>query len=118
MGVVGRYNVYCIFEVQTNSPDGYGGEIQSFGYGYQEGTTYLVKGRLRPSTSDRVMVEQGAQQETAYNLEIRANTTWRPVKGMVVFINDGYRIFHCVIASIKNDDMKRKYWDLKLLEVE
>lgn len=118
MGVIGRYNCRAWFYVQNNTDDGYGGEVQVLGYGYQEGATYKVRGRLMPSTSDRVDTEMGMQQETKYNLEIRANNSWRPKKGMVVGVDDGYRVFACQVLSIKNEDMKRKYWDLQILEME
>ena len=118
MGVVGKYNCRAIFKSQSNTPDGYGGEVQSFGYSYQEGVIYKVRGRLRPSKSDRMMVETGAVQETVYNLEIRANVSWRPKKGMIVGVDDGYRVFEAVVTDIRQEDMKRKYWDIQILEVE
>lgn len=102
----------------TSIDDTYGGLIQSFGYAYQEGTVYRVKGRLTINKADRVAREEGVEMETVYNLEIRANEGWRPKKGMVVGVDDGYRVFVCSIVDIRNEDMKRKRWDLKIVEVE
>lgn len=118
MGVVGKYNCRVWFYTQGHGDDGYGGEVQVLNYGYQEGSVYKVRGRLMVSESDRVATDMGMQQETKYNLEIRANNGWRPKKGMIVGVDDGYRVFSCVVMSIKNEDMKRKFWDLQILEME
>ena len=118
MGVVGKYNCRVWFKEQSETSDTYGGIIQTLTYDYQEGVTYRVKGRLRVSKSDRMKEDDRLVQETVWNLEIRANATWRPKKGMTVGVDDGYRVFVATIADIRNTDMKRKYWDLQIVEVE
>lgn len=118
MGVVGKYNCKVWFKEQTETADTYGGIVQTLTYGYQEGSTYMVRGRLRPSTSNRFKEDDRVVQENVWNLEIRANTTWRPKKGFTVGVDDGYRVFVATIVDIKNADMRRKYWDLQIIEVE
>jgi hypothetical protein len=118
MGVVGKYNCWVVFKEQSETSDTYGGIIQTLTYDYQEGTVYRVRGRLRVSKSDRMKEDDRLVQETVWNLEIRANTTWRPKKGLTVGVDDGYRVFVATIADIKNTDGKRKYWDLQIIEVE
>jgi hypothetical protein len=118
MGVVGKYNCWCWFKEQAETSDTYGGIIQTLTYDYQEGTVYRVRGRLRVSKSDRMKEDDRLVQETVWNLEIRANTSWRPKKGLTVSVDDGYRVFVATIIDIKNTDGKRKYWDLQIVEVE
>jgi hypothetical protein len=115
---VGKYNAYVIFKVQGETDDTYGGVIQTFTYDYQEGTTYRVKGQLSITTVTFKGEDERVIIQTAYNLQIRANTTWRPQKGMIVGVDDGYRVFEASILSVKGTNMKREFWDLKIVEVE
>jgi predicted RNase H-like nuclease (RuvC/YqgF family) len=115
---VGKYNAYVIFKVQAETDDTYGGVIQTFTYDYQEGVVYRVKGQLSITTVTFKGEDERVIIQTAYNLQIRANTTWRPQKGMIVGVDDGYRVFEASILSVKGTNMKREFWDLKIVEVE
>jgi hypothetical protein len=33
-------------------------------------------------------------------------------------VDDGYRVFEASILSVKGTNMKREFWDLKIVEVE
>jgi predicted RNase H-like nuclease (RuvC/YqgF family) len=115
---VGKYNAYVIFKVQAETDDTYGGVVQTFTYDYQEGVVYRVKGQLSITTVTFKGEDERVIIQTAYNLQIRANTTWRPQKGMIVGVDDGYRVFEASILSVKGTNMKREFWDLKIVEVE
>jgi predicted RNase H-like nuclease (RuvC/YqgF family) len=115
---VGKYNAWVIFKVQGEADDTYGGVVQTFTYDYQEGVVYRVKGQLSITTVTFKGEDERVIIQTAYNLQIRANTTWRPQKGMIVGVDDGYRVFEASILSVKGTNMKREFWDLKIVEVE
>jgi hypothetical protein len=66
----------------------------------------------------RASRQDSVDHETVWNLEIRANETWKPKKGMSVYVEDGYRAFMAKVVEFSNRDMKRKRWDIQIVEVE